>query len=269
MTMIEQILEGKTEFWQSLESLVGETCWGVSGAVGSMFILDFGKKVPRDRPIGGVRASTDRELFTGEFCFWVEQVARWVLFDNNNRISGSDRQTEAITEEIQCLHGQKLLAVSSSVNELTSRKLWFDHGVVLQFSNGIALALDMENDNEAEIDLVTVKSADDYITLSLSANEWFAHHAGEPWPHDLEARVDCFGAVSLPDGLYGHSVRIDLAGTSLENMHSQEHFEFHHKNEWACCFVRDGVFRGLCSAVGTNMLLHRFLSWSQRDLPQF
>ena len=70
-------LEVPQEFARTLKSLAGKRCWGVSAGqgTGSVFVLDFGRKVPRDRPIANPYLTPQQQRYTGElslmvFCAW-------------------------------------------------------------------------------------------------------------------------------------------------------------------------------------------------------
>lgn len=62
-----------TEFARMLKSFVGRRCWGVVAGegTGSVFILDFGRKVPRDKPIGNPHLTPERQRYTGEISLMV------------------------------------------------------------------------------------------------------------------------------------------------------------------------------------------------------
>ncbi len=70
--MTEGTVDGDLE--EALNTLDGKTCWSVvaGGASGSVVSLDFGEKIPRERPLRNPELTEDQRLFKGESSLFVE-----------------------------------------------------------------------------------------------------------------------------------------------------------------------------------------------------
>jgi len=66
------------ELTQTLKSLLGKCCWGVSAGegTGSVFILSFGGKVPRVRPIANPHFTSTQRRYIGELSLTVRSAWR-------------------------------------------------------------------------------------------------------------------------------------------------------------------------------------------------
>jgi len=60
-------------FARTLKSLVGKRCWGVVAGegTGSVFVLDFGRKIPQARPIANPHLTLDQRRYKGELSLMV------------------------------------------------------------------------------------------------------------------------------------------------------------------------------------------------------
>jgi hypothetical protein len=78
-----------------LASIVGDVCWAVSagGCVGSRFILDCGKKIPRDIPLTNPNASEELRHFAGSTVISVGN-APWKLSDATSVITSWEDSCE-------------------------------------------------------------------------------------------------------------------------------------------------------------------------------
>ena len=68
-----------------LDMIIGMPCWAVvAGAgTGSMVLLSFGKKIPRDTPISNIYICHDARHFDAELSLFIMN-AEWQLLDSNN-----------------------------------------------------------------------------------------------------------------------------------------------------------------------------------------
>lgn len=98
-----------------LNKLVGEECWGVVGGAGtgSIISLDFGKQIPRNKPLKNPYVTETVRNYESEFrlmlyCPWRIE-SRWQV------ISGSHMSNENDGPMVSGLHyirGKKILAVT-------------------------------------------------------------------------------------------------------------------------------------------------------------
>jgi len=111
--MRRQALEA--EFTRSLKCLVGKRSWSVVAGegTGSVFILHFGRKVPRGRPIANPHLTPDQRQYTGELSLTV--WAAWRIETDRAVMCGwndSNRKNGPMVRGLQSLVGIQVKAVT-------------------------------------------------------------------------------------------------------------------------------------------------------------
>lgn len=117
------------ELRKVVNALTGELCWAIS-SVGSWIILDFGKKIPRSRPIKNPLCDEELRFYTGSilldiFCDWkLYTQDDSILFTSENY----DDEMESM-KRLDILKGRKVL--SSLLSENKDLLLVFDNEIQL------------------------------------------------------------------------------------------------------------------------------------------
>jgi len=103
------------EFALTLKSLVGKRCWGVSAGegTGSVFVLDFGRQIPRDKPIANPHLTPEQRRYTGELSLMVWSA--WRIDAKHTVVCGwndSSRNDGPMVRGLKSLVGRSVKSVS-------------------------------------------------------------------------------------------------------------------------------------------------------------
>lgn len=116
---------------QILDKIVGMACWyaSASGAVGSMFLLHLGDKVPRERPL---KREGILQRFQGEGRIFV-QDALWELYDKDLLI--------AFDESDSSVDGELVKALNRLVGAKLENYLCTEESLELEFQGSLLLKI--------------------------------------------------------------------------------------------------------------------------------
>ncbi len=123
--------------------VVGKPCWGVAagGCAGSMFSLEFGKKIPREKAVDNSMLEEDVRLYRGEYHLLV-QCSHWVLLslaDGTTKIVTDSKDDRSVTGPmVMGLESLKGLSIEAAEFDPLTRDLEivFTGKVVLCVSGG-------------------------------------------------------------------------------------------------------------------------------------
>jgi hypothetical protein len=86
---------------------------------------------------------------------------------------------------------------------------------------------------------------------------WYAAQCDGLWEHSYGVAID---TVDNP----GWSIRIDLAGTSLQGKAYERRENHRSEHDWVVSWIADGRFHAACGPLNLNEALQLFRQWAQR-----
>jgi len=84
---------------------------------------------------------------------------------------------------------------------------------------------------------------------------WYASHCNGEWEHTYGVRID---SLDNP----GWWVKVDLAGTELEQVSFAPRLEHRSEIDWLDCKVKDKIFDGAGDPSKLESILAVFLDWA-------
>lgn len=132
-------------FMQSIQSLSGKLCWDVIGGkgTGSIITLDFGKKIPRRKPLQSKHFSMETQMYEAELSLMI--YCAWRIDSEEQVVCGSNDSNE---EQGPMLQGLRRL-VDTTVESLDMTFPGYDLSIT--FSNKLRMHL-FCNMMDAEVD---------------------------------------------------------------------------------------------------------------------
>jgi hypothetical protein len=127
------------QFAESLQRLIEKECWGIVEGTGSHIAFDFGRKIPRIKPIENTHLSADSRNFESELSLFVECV--WRIVSPTEVLFGSWTEHQRVKEEKIFIIGQKVKSV-----ELIKPAL----DINVTFSNDLQLNIFCDQTNEKD-----------------------------------------------------------------------------------------------------------------------
>ncbi len=127
------------KFKNDLQKIAGKKCWGIVGGNGSIIAFDFGKKIPREKPIINENLSNDEQKFESEFSLFVHCV--WRVDSAKDVIFGAWTEYEIIQQKLNQILNQ-------TVKQIDLYEPAFD--LKITFSNDFKLNIFCDQTNEED-----------------------------------------------------------------------------------------------------------------------
>ncbi len=133
--------ELKQQFKIDLQKLVGQKCWGIveGKGTGSVITFDFGKQIPREKPVDNPFLSEEEQNFEAEFSLFVHCV--WRVNSTQKVIFGAWTEHEAVRQEINQI-------VDQTIKQIELFEPTF--GMKVTFSNDLQLDIFCDQTNDED-----------------------------------------------------------------------------------------------------------------------